>query len=863
MKEKPIKTFLKWVILAVQQIAIVVLVISFFSAYLSTDSSIMDGRGNQYYISAGDDSTRFEETSSFYSIFVTDIAEVSRMAVIRSQLETDGQFDGQKVIDLASYVYRKQDIIAQDVTASFYLEDLLKWYRYGLEYEDVVVKIGSAGSSQVKVETQEQLEEYTVSSNDTKGKFYIADRWINQDIQWSSENQYFKDIFTDESGNTYGTVSMLKCRYQTIDGKNIDETVNNWTDYFTQLINLDIAIASLNSNYTEYVSYGKDFEETATNFRYCYRMMVDGEPVYFTNVEELQGFKGNENDISERFDNYGAFLFYYPGRIEYETNTSVSEETIFGLLADYQYAYPENTKVWIGVDTSYPVQSDVYARASEIYKNGLPDVNFFFTLMVVMGVILLTSMIFMTYKAGWKKDENGEAVLKLLNFDKIPTEIFVLGAGIVWVGFIYVTGIAGIFDWLFYREYYMLNNEELKVVLAVFTVAGVTAFQVFYYSFVRRCKAHSIFSNSLIGRCVNALKEMLKNVHKSKSVFRRTILPYVLFLCVNGMAVLFFLIGLFDNPIWCTLWFFGALTFDIFVGGLLTRSDIEKQSIVEGIEEIRSGNVEYQMDLSNMHGSNIIMAESVNNIGEGIRNAVETSMKDERLKADLITNVSHDIKTPLTSIINYVDLLKRENIADEKIAGYIDILEGKAQRLKQLTEDLVEASKISSGNISYIFERINFVELLHQAIGEFSEKFQQKNLLIFDNLEGASAYIQADSRRLWRVIENLFNNVYKYALDNTRVYLNIYVETIGSQEFVVFSMKNISAQPLNINADELTERFIRGDVSRSTEGSGLGLSIAKNLTEAQKGKFDIYLDGDLFKVTLTFPILDKETEENV
>ena len=331
---------------------------------------------------------------------------------------------------------------------------------------------------------------------------------------------------------------------------------------------------------------------------------------------------------------------------------------------------------------------------------------------------------------------------------------------------------------------------------------------------------------------------------------------YLAYLVVNLILVWVACLFLFDSnaPMMGVLILFVAFAFDLWVGYVLMRSINERFHIINGINRIRDGEISYQVT-EEMHGENVVLAEAVNNIGDGICKAVETSMKDERMKADLITNVSHDIKTPLTSIVNYVDLLKREDIQDEKIKGYIEVLDAKSQRLKQLTEDLVEASKISSGNISYVFEKINLTELTNQAIGEFSEKFESKSLTVVDNLAGQSAFIEADSRRMWRVIENLFNNVYKYALPNTRIYLTMVQETVGATDYVSLSVKNISAQPLNIDASELTERFIRGDVSRSTEGSGLGLSIAKNLTEAQHGKFEIYLDGDLFKVTLTFPMM--------
>ena len=227
-------------------------------------------------------------------------------------------------------------------------------------------------------------------------------------------------------------------------------------------------------------------------------------------------------------------------------------------------------------------------------------------------------------------------------------------------------------------------------------------------------------------------------------------------------------------------------------------------------------------------------------------------MKSERLKTDLITNVSHDIKTPLTSIINYVNLLKQENFEDPKIQRYIEVLEEKSLRLKTLTEDVVEASKVSSGNISLEFMNINMVEMIQQTSGEFEEKFQARNLTEIMNLP-EEAIVRVDGRRMWRVLENIYNNAAKYAMEGTRIYADL--QTLDGK--VIFSLKNISEQPLNISsAEELTERFIRGDLSRSTEGSGLGLSIAKTLTTMMGGTFDLYLDGDLFKVVIIFDKID-------
>jgi signal transduction histidine kinase len=291
----------------------------------------------------------------------------------------------------------------------------------------------------------------------------------------------------------------------------------------------------------------------------------------------------------------------------------------------------------------------------------------------------------------------------------------------------------------------------------------------------------------------------------------------------------------------------------IIEGVVLIRDAVQRQWLKDGIERIAGGELSYKIDTEKLSGLNTEVADAINNIGDGLYHAVDESMKNERLKTDLITNVSHDIKTPLTSIINYVDLLQREQIDDPKVQEYLKILEAKSQRLKQLTEDLVEASKVSSGNVKLNFERLNFVELVNQTSGEFAEKFEAAGLIEVKKCPDEPVVIRADGRSLFRVIENLYNNTAKYALAHTRVYVDLKVE--GTM--AVFSIKNVSRQELNIKAEELTERFVRGDISRSTEGSGLGLSIASNLTELMHGTFEIYLDGDLFKVTVQFPVINQ------
>jgi len=275
-------------------------------------------------------------------------------------------------------------------------------------------------------------------------------------------------------------------------------------------------------------------------------------------------------------------------------------------------------------------------------------------------------------------------------------------------------------------------------------------------------------------------------------------------------------------------------------------------------KNIADGNIDYRVNTKNMFGALKQHGNDLNSISEGISKAVNERMKSERLKTELITNVSHDIKTPLTSIVNYVDLLKKENIQNEKANEYLEVLERQSSRLKKLTVDIVEASKATTGNIPVNFETLNLCELLNQSIGEYEQKFVDNDLQLVASIPEDEVMILADGRLLWRVFDNLLNNIIKYTQQNTRVYLS--VSKIHGKAVIEF--KNISKYPLNFSGAELMERFVRGDISRTTEGSGLGLSIAKSLTELQNGILDLIIDGDLFKAVLTFNLTQSEEYRN-
>ena len=326
---------------------------------------------------------------------------------------------------------------------------------------------------------------------------------------------------------------------------------------------------------------------------------------------------------------------------------------------------------------------------------------------------------------------------------------------------------------------------------------------------------------------------------------------------VLGCAFWMIAFGVAGVGILCLFCFFAfcaVLVLEAYDIYLLVIDQKMLDNIVDGLEKLTDGDLSCKIDTEAMKGDKKKLAEMINHISDGLEKAVSQSIKDERLKAELITNVSHDIKTPLTSIINYVDLMKREHVSEEPLKGYIEVLEQKSQRLKQLTEDLVEASKASTGNIELEPVNLNMTELLSQAIGEFEDKFSEKNLTLVPSITEEEVVIFADGRRCYRIFENLFQNIYKYAMPNTRVYLSLELK----EKQVILCLKNISESPLTVDVSELTGRFVRGDASRTTEGSGLGLSIAQSLTTLQNGSFHVELDGDLFKVTIIFERQEKQ-----
>lgn len=794
--------------------------------------------GKNVYSIYEESGTGFEDSRLFNKLLGNSVSDIICYGAIRGQLETDGKFDPKKEVDATAFANRYEGLQAEYITAKYYLDDLIKWAQNGFATEDVYM-------------TGEEADQFlsrnrTVTIVDLNKGNYSGGTisYLNTDLESHTRvvdvSGNIQDMDEPIRDNVNATV--LNNRYRTVEGKNIENYVSSWEEYYALCENVRKAARDLQINYNEYLEYNDFYDSKNTNIVYFIRRTVGKDTEVYsnlnTNTTQLSALK---KELKADCD---KFIIYDPQNMSYETNTLIEEETLRYILNGYEYSYPENTQILIGVNTDYPV-SDGFYQANRGFSGYAPNFWYYLAAAVICGLLFLFILVILTLQEGRVRRKGSEEItIRLHPEDRIPTEVMLIAAGAAAFVVFYTVHIFVNSN----RVYDLIYNNDLPKVVSVITLIVSLLFSFFYYSLIRRIKAHIIWKNSLLKRLCDFIKKWVLYTYDNSAVMLRVWIPLMLFAVVN--------IGLILVSDGRAVGILIALLLDLFVGYLLYRSAMGRQLILEGIKRIKDGDIEHKIDETKQHGDNLVLAQAVNSIGDGIRGAVATSMKDERLKADLITNVSHDIKTPLTSIINYVDLIKRENINHPKIKEYVEVLDVKSQKLKQLTDDLVEASKISSGNILLQWERINLVELLNQTIGEFSEKFEEKSLTPVFQAPSNSIYIEADSRRIWRVIENLFNNIFKYALPGTRIYIDIdELTNENGVTQVALSLKNISANPLKVSPDELTERFIRGDESRTTEGSGLGLSIAKNLTEAQRGKFEISMDGDLFKVILTFPLL--------
>lgn len=559
-------------------------------------------------------------------------------------------------------------------------------------------------------------------------------------------------------------------------------------------------------------------------------------------------------------DIYNEFFEWLIGSSEYpsviKTTTSYKDGWIY-----VSYS-PDNS----GEPDALTVSNRLFDKHSQ--KN-ITSLNTCFVLFCVLFLLACAVCISLYCVAG--KDENGE--VKISKYDKIPF-VFQTFGGLLLLE-VFAFGVVGI---VLCESMLPTEFGDSGFMVAITDIIGKSSSQLtglfvagFFaiitaniMSIIRNVRNKTFRKHSLIGRIfgffgkrLKKAKEKIKNnarnlLGKGESKKFRLICAGI---TAAALAIDALVISIFFNAIYSNAHFIANIAF-IFGVALIAveifmvlKIAAWYERIAQAVSDIRDGRIQTEIDTEGMPLIMKQFAEDIDCMRDGLNEAVESAVKDQRMKTELITNVSHDLKTPLTSIVNYVDLLKRCEIEDEEAQKYISILDEKSQRMKKLIEDLVEASKASSGAIELHPIKINLCEFAAQTVGEYEDELKGYGIDIVLKTPETPVVVTADSQKTSRIVENLFSNIKKYALEGTRVY----AEVADGQKTAKLTFKNVSKYPLDISPDELVQRFVRGDASRSGEGSGLGLSIAKNLCELQRGELSIEIDGDLFKATVELP----------
>ena len=560
----------------------------------------------------------------------------------------------------------------------------------------------------------------------------------------------------------------------------------------------------------DYFIINTDTREINTNTRY-------------KTVKEFENNVDGECYVKVSSKNYNISYIKNIEKDEYKTANVNSE-------LGYAMAVP-NCEIYVSIHKDFYNNSRYWDYISQVRQNF--DENIIYAeiigISIIVAIILGGISIFL-YKINksvlFDKDSFW---LKLSKF--IPLELYALGL---------------FFTFIFFSQGFY--NEMFVTFIISFLSIGFLL--TVLYIFNRQLNSYDnkldFFKTAFIYRAFIFTRKLFKKglmLTRSMALAKRIILLAIVCIVANIFMIIY-AIEEYNA-------FIGILAPIIPIGGF-TYYMLKKLSylsyIMDGTQRIKNGDIHHKLQLIG-EDNFTTLADDINNIRDGLDKAIDSQLKSERMKSELITNVSHDLKTPLTSIINYVELIKKEeNISPEYLKDYVNVLDSKSKRLKVLIEDLFEASKASSGNIELNMEKIDFTQLLRQAIGELEEKLSETNLNLKINVPEEKVYIKADGRRMYRVLENLLSNISKYSMPHTRVYIDI----TEADNKVRLTMKNISSYELNFDPDEIMERFKRADESRNTEGSGLGLAIARDLVNLQGGSFNIDIDGDLFKSTVEF-----------
>jgi signal transduction histidine kinase len=846
MDKKQYSTVWKNICLVIQMILTVIFVVSVFLLNALIAKNMLDTSD----ISNG----HYQDSGCYSELFKQRTDNLLEFLKLRDKFEKDGKYDPDKVINVTDYA--KNSTLHSKSTANNHVlviaQDTAGKYSYvdgsstgdastdassaqgdqaaegaspagnqtvagaqaaegGSTTSESQPAAGSGAKTDAKSDTGRSKDDLRVQKDKMRAAARLSNYVLSDLVIWS------KNGYTTQNG-------VIQEQYLPIAGKSIADSLKDGEITRDQANSLYAALGQTLTNIAgEESTYKKglnEFQTEDTNLTYTY---TESGQVIYSNVDLTE-------DALAYARAKGSYMYYNDANLKFRTNVNGMDQYFYNTLDSVLSGLGNGAQLMVAVDTNFP-QQDAFTTMKQEYSTLHPWILISIILLVISIFGWIITLVYLTMAAGHKENDSN---ITMVFGDRIKTEIFFALFVMMTVALIAISFAASESQW---------DVPGMLVMAGVSAFIYDVVFLIFYLSMVRRIKAEVLWEDSLTYWILRSTKRVL---HTGKSALR-VILIYIL----NILAFIFAAyLGFALKNVFAVLI---LLIMIVAEGVFYLRNVVQHQEIMKGIETITNGDLSYKLPLDTLHGDNCELAEAVNSIGDGLRNAVDESTKNERMKADLITNVSHDIKTPLTSIINYVNLLKIEPIEDKRIQEYIHILDDKSQRLKQLTEDLVEASRISSGNITLQMTKINLVELIYQTGGEFNEKFEAKDLTTITKLPKDAVVIMADGRRIWRVVENLYNNVAKYAMAHTRVYVTM--DKLAHD--VRFEIKNISEQPLNLETPDLTERFVRGDESRTTEGSGLGLSIARNLTTLMGGKFDIELDGDLFTATIIFPLVEE------
>ena len=664
-------------------------------------------------------------------------------------------------------------------------------------------------------------------------EFYHAlDSAILADVFYQSEAQ----IEAGEKVDREELLSGFKRYYSIIDGVITGNTQIN--DSYNGLIVYGVIPQTLQENFIEYEYL---VETRLPQYRQMYiQNQLDDYRATVRSLETLKNFyyfvedengnlvAGNATRAEVNSKNHTIML-----SAEF-CSDNLAEKT----QIEYSNYYLQNSpyRVYAAIDD--PLQEgDVFYDLYQQFRLAKMSLPYLFSVSAIALLIFSMCLIYLLRVVG-QKEKHGE--IKYLFVDHIYNEIhlllvfgfaaFSLFAALMLLRFILQEGIP-------FWSYVCITL--LGILYMIDLAVGLS----YILSLTRQIKGGILFRNTLVSVCLRKVASLFTG-----TTFRGWMI-LVMLAYGMGNCVLVFLMCLYWTSNYMLLIFIALLVFNVFCLYLFIRALRSLKRIMISARETSQGNFSYQLDLAEISPSFLNFAEDIANIQDGLKKAVEEAIKGERMKTELITNVSHDLKTPLTSIITYADLLKHQQLDNPVAQEYVEVLHVKSYRLKQLIEDLIEASKVSSGNIAVEKMRVDYRQLVMQAVGEMEEKLADAKLEFKLHCD-APILIDADGRHMWRILENILSNVVKYAMSGSRVYAEIYAK----EGYGVLEMKNVSAAPIDFDAAHLTERFVRGDSARTTEGSGLGLSIAQSLAEVQGGHFDVQIDGDLFKAIVSIPL---------